>query len=202
MKYHYLWLLSLMWGCTSLSPIPTTPIEYYTLSKVAQTQVAPHQSMHALVLTKPTSHAAYRYATMAYLQTPYHLSYFINHRWVAPPSTLILPLLAESLRNTRGFHAVEENYQTVMPKWQLHTHILSMYYDYSEKPTRAKLKLQMTLSDVDKQQVIASMAFEKEQVVKTADPYGGVVAMNEALSLLLTDVVAWVLKHTHHVKSH
>src|SRR3989338_2313979 len=97
-------------GCNFTTPVKLAPDYHYTITqwpqKTAVARKTKSISTQTLLVTTPVAAPGYASSRMIYVMIPYQLKSFANHRWIAPPSQLILPLIANQLRATHYFHAV------------------------------------------------------------------------------------------------
>src|SRR5687768_1070029 len=100
-------LCLLLSGCT-LSPMNVEPAIKYTISDWPKRAViSTHtQSDNTLLITTPIASPGYDSSQMLYVLIPYQLRTFANHRWIAPPAELLLPLITNHIRAKNYFHAV------------------------------------------------------------------------------------------------
>jgi cholesterol transport system auxiliary component len=122
---------------------------------------------------------------MAYLEQDYRLDSFAAHEWVAAPATLLGPLLAQTLRDSGAFAAVSEEERGIDTDLRLDSVIESFYQDFRTRPSQAQVQVRVWLVNPAERRILATQVFSDTQPTKTDDPYGGVIAINQALGRLL-----------------
>lgn len=181
-------------GC-SLSPVKTAPISTFTLtnSNIHTAAFRKAESNLTILVTQPVASPGYSTSRMMYEIKPSQLNAFADHRWIAPPADLLLPLIAEQLRAGHYFHAV-----VMMPflgtiNYQLNTKLLMLQQEFLHPQSEVRLRIEAILINPITGNVIASRVFET--VVPTAEnnPYSGVLATNKAVDIVLNRIARFVV---------
>ena len=107
----------LLSGCGMLSPVKVRRLSTYNLSMPDQVSAAnpsegalpltqQHRSNKVLLIASMTANPGYSSDRMIYVTRPHELQAYAHHAWVAPPSQMIAPMVADALRQHHYFHAV------------------------------------------------------------------------------------------------
>lgn len=185
---------TLLSGCGGLLPQPPEAPRTYLLAPTLPDRAASVPSAVPLAaLSKrpslrvgaPRAEPGYDSRRMAYLEQDYRLDSFAEHEWVAAPATLLAPLLAQALRDSGAFAAVSEEDRGIDTDLRLDTVIESFYQDFRPRPSQARVQVRAWLVNPAERRILATQVFSETQPTKTEDPYGGVIAINQALGRLL-----------------
>lgn len=170
---------------TACGPVSTAPVSSYT---IAQLQIARapirSQTSLSLLVSNPIASPGYQTAAMVYMMTPYELKSFANNRWVAPPAQMLLPVFVQALRNTGYFYAVVSPPFAGLTDYHLDTQILKLQQEFLLPTSMVRLSVQASLVNSRTSHVVASRLFEVSVSAQTNNPYGGVLAANEAAAIL------------------
>ena len=181
---------TLLSGCSGLLPQPPeAPMTYLLAPELPSRSGSPPPATHgkrpSLRVSAPRAEPGYDSRRMAYLEQDYRLDSFAAHEWVAAPATMLAPLLAQALRDSGAFATVSEDDQGIDTDLRLDTVIEALYQDFRSRPSQARVQLRVRLVDPAARRVLATQVFSDSEPARTEDPYGGVIASNQALGRLL-----------------
>lgn len=190
-------LASLLSSCADLSPLPVPQESRYTFTPWPKNV---HMPQHAktnktLFISTPVAAPGYRASDMIYVQVPYQLQSFADHRWVAPPATLLLPLLANRLRATGYFKAVVTAPFSGDANYQLKTQLLVLQQEFMTPKSKVRMSIEATLMQGSTGAVIADRVFSTTVSAPRNNPYSGVLAANQAAHVLIGKITAFALSH-------
>ncbi len=192
--YHYgvVTLLGLSLAACSLGPVKVPNNNTYMLTQSAvQTHFV--QSYPASLTVMPViASRGFDSTAMRYQSSPYQLTSFVENTWAAPPANMITPLLLQSMQQSHLFNAVILGPAMNSTTYGLNTTLLSLYQDFTLKPSQIVLSLDVSLGNNRTNQVIADQVITVRVKTSAETPYAGVVAANEALSQALADVAQFV----------
>lgn len=187
---------ALLGACTPLLPSRSETQSTYLLdalpSRVAQTS----QRDLVLLVGLPRARPGFDAEGIAYVRRPHEVEYFASSRWTKPPAQMLQPLMAETLQRAGRFRAVVPAPSTAVAHLRLDTELIRLQQDFTERPSRVQLALQVRLVEVDTRRVLATREFDETQVAASDDPYGGVVAANQALVRVLERLAAFCIEET------
>jgi cholesterol transport system auxiliary component len=192
-------------GCSQLVPKATELPSFYILngtkledkaiendaiaSKDAQYTIAAKKSAQAtLVVNLSTAAAGFDSARMVYSRVPYRLEYFAHNQWIDTPARMLTPLILNTLKAKSLFSAVTLTPSTANSHFSLDTQIIRLQQEFFSPQSSERLTLRVTLIDNIKHQVVFVRELEAVVTAKTDNPYGGVVAANEAVQILLEEL--------------
>jgi cholesterol transport system auxiliary component len=180
-------ILLLASGCSLLTGPAPVAIDQYVLEYEAF-GIAPQPGAPVLVVTTPRAHGGYDTSRMAYMQQAYGLRYFTMSRWADTPARMLAPLLAEAVQETGRFQAVYAVPGSIVADLRLDTELVQLHQDFTRQPSVVHLALRAQLVDVRKGRVLVTRHFDVAVEAESDDAYGGVVAANRALELLLSEL--------------
>ena len=189
-------------GCTELIPKATVLPSFYILngtnlddkanenesigSKNPQPTIAIKKSSQAtLVVNLSTAAAGFDSTQMVYSRVPYQLEYFAHSQWIDTPARMLTPLILNILKAKSLFSAVTLSPITTNSHYTLDTQIIRLQQDFFSPQSSERFTLRVTLIDNTKHEVIFARELDSVVTAKTNNPYGGVVAANEAVQILL-----------------
>lgn len=185
-------LVFLISGCSALVSTPSPqPSTFYALNVVRGT--TPEQavvrksapSAPTLMVSAIKAAAGFDSHRIIYVRQPHKLEYFANSEWTESPSRMLAPLVATALENSGGFRAVVSAPSSASTDLRLDIEILQLQHEFSGSPSRVRLMLRAHLVEEQRRVVIASRDFESVARSASEDPYGGVLAANEAVQAVL-----------------
>ncbi|GAB4392040.1 MAG: ABC-type transport auxiliary lipoprotein family protein [Gammaproteobacteria bacterium] len=200
--YNKLIILSMVLfitACSSLKPQSVPQQATYTLQDSASTIFTTRPTSHTLLVSAPVANPGYDSSNMIYTQAqhPYQLQSYTRHQWVAPPADMLLPLLANRLSNRNYFHAVVTPPHAGITDRRLDTRLISFKQEFSKRhASRAHIMLRAELINNDSSKVIASRLFEVETLAPSNDPQGNVIASNDAISKLLSQITEFAVRNS------
>lgn len=193
---------SLINGCSELIPKATELPSFYILngtkvegkaieneaiaSKNSQATIAAKKSVQAtLAVNLSTAAAGFDSARMVYSRVPYKLEYFAHSQWIDTPARMLTPLIANTLKAKSLFSAVTLTPSRANSHFSLDTQIIRLQQEFFSPQSSERFTLRVTLIDNIKHQVVFIRDLDSVVQAKTDNPYGGVVAANEAVEILL-----------------
>jgi len=181
----------------SFSPIKTAPLSTYTITHWPKKTVVSQKTISArsILVTTPVASPGYNSSRMIYVMIPYQLKSFGDHRWVAPPAELLLPLMANRLRATGYFHAVVTSPFSGGANYQLNMQLLTLQQEFLQPTSKVRLTIEATLLNMTTGHVIASRVFESVVSAPENNPYSGVLATNIAAHNVLNQIARFVVKN-------
>lgn len=181
----------------SLSPMKVGHSSTYTLTDWPGASV-PHKAAattsKTLLVTTPLAAPGYESSRMVYVAVPYQLSAFGDHRWVAPPADLLLPLLANHIRRLGYFHAVAVAPFSGAATYQLNTHLLMLQQEFLQPQSKVRLTIEATVIQVATGNVLADRIFNVSEPAMENNPYAGVLATNKAAGVVTNQIAQFVVK--------
>ena len=192
-QYLSLSLLTLsLAGCLNLSALHTNSIKSYQLTGGLDTKPSTLPKLNRTSAIKGSFIAPpYQGNGMAYQLNPYEVQYYVESRWQALPSVMIVTALAESLQKSELFKGV-----VVAPPYvgevdqEIDVNLLELkqVFDATGQHSVERVSIQLVMSDGRTGKLQALKNFELS-VPAEPNPEAGVVAANSALQQLLPSMV-------------
>ncbi len=181
-------------GC--LSARPGLVIQTYQLNPMPDPERSArpvYQPVPAtLLVNTPKSRAGFDTPQMAYVKRAHELQYFSKNQWAETPARMLVPPLTQALEHSGIWDAVVVMPSIVRGDYRLDIDNLILQQEFFESPSQIHLSLRAQLIDVHKQCVMGTTDFDVLQPTPSDDPYGGVLASNQAAAKLLEQLVAWL----------
>jgi len=196
-----IFLMALLLGaCSITSPVKLSRQSSYTIT--GPYLVIPHYSasLTTLLIAQPVANSGYQSSKMIYVDTVYKLKAFAHHRWIAPPTEMLLPLLAEHLRSLGYFKAVVTAPFSGITNYRLDTRLLVLQQEFLRPTSVVRLSIQVTLVSNMTHRVISSRRFQVLVSAPNNDPYSGVLAINKAANIISGRISNFVIQSFHQLK--
>lgn len=187
-------------GCASLLPKPAAAPTLYALEMAAlrtntlANRAAVNSTLATLVVNTPRANAGFDSQHIMYVREPYKLEYFAHNEWVDTPARMLMPMMVSIIANGGVFKAVVPASVAVAGELTLDTEIVRLQQDFSAQPSRVVFTLRAYLLDTQTRKTLAWRELETVVAAASADPYGGVVAANEAVQMALLQVAEFCAK--------
>jgi|688.fasta_scaffold283090_2 cholesterol transport system auxiliary component len=150
-------------------------------------------SCHTILVAEPTVQPGYESDQMIYLECPYELKSFSRNKWIAPPHEMLTSLISQSLRNTCFFRAVVTPPFSGETHYKLETKLMKLQHEFFHCPSRVHLVLHAVLVDTNSHQAIGEHVFDVLVLAPKNNPYGGVLAANKAVKIVLSQLADFVI---------
>lgn len=178
-------------GC---SPVKMPNVAYYDITSTFKVKnVHRSKSRLTLLVGQPIATPGYRTPKMIYIEVPYKLRSFATNAWVAPPSQMIMPILAQALRNSNYFYAVVTPPFTGITNYRLRTELDMLQQEFLQPRSSVHLVMTAILINNASNRVVASHRFEVRVPAPENNPYSGVIATNAAVSKMAQQVSRFVV---------
>lgn len=181
----------------SCSPVKVPDVARYDITPTFKARnVTRYKTRHTLLVGQPIASPGYRTSAMIYVEIPFKLRQFATNAWVAPPAQMIMPILAQALRNRNYFYAVVTPPFTGITNYRLHTQLNMLQQEFLQPMSRVHLVMTATLINNSTNRVAATRRFEVRVAAPENNPYSGVIASNAAVSKMALQISKFVTRHT------
>ena len=188
-------LFFLLTAC--FGPLPAPDISTYRIEAVSHQRVQATPSHLTLLVATPAVNSDYQTRNMVYSTEPYQSRFFAKSQWIAPPAQMLLPLLVTSLQNTRHFHAVVAPPFPGLAEVSLDTRLLEFRQEFFNDRSQFKMVLLAVLIKTSTSHVIVERRFSATVAASENNPYGGVVAANQATQQILQQLSRWCVDYAN-----
>lgn len=188
----------LLSSCSLLTPNKVDQISVYSLEDANVTVGSALQENHkdkprnpeapTIILSVPRAAAGFETKQIAYVRLAFQLEYFSLNQWIAPPSAMLLRLMSRALERTGDFNAVLQSPSRASGQLRLDIEIIRLQQEFFKSPSQVHFTLRAHLIDTASRRVIAWQEFDAAVAATSEDPYGGVVAANQVVRLLVEQV--------------
>ena len=184
-------LLTFAAGCGALRPTTPQP-SFYSLDSAWGAAPAPAPAAAPTLIVNPTQAASgYDSQRIIYVREAHKLEYFAHSEWIDTPARMLAPLVVAAVENSGTFRAVVLTPSAATGDLRLDTEIMRLQHEFSSQPSRVRFTLRAYLVDNKTRRVIAWREFDAAVPATSEDPYGGVVAANRAVQIVLEDLSAF-----------
>ncbi|MFO0707812.1 MAG: ABC-type transport auxiliary lipoprotein family protein, partial [Nitrospira sp.] len=129
---------------------------------------------------------------MVYVTKPYELEYFAASQWADSPARLFTASLSRALAAGGLWRATVMLPSTIRGEYRLDTAGVAIRHEFVRRPSQVRLSVRGQLIDLKDNKILGTRIFETVEPASTDDAYGGVVAANRAMAVVLADMTAWV----------
>jgi cholesterol transport system auxiliary component len=145
-----------------------------------------------LIINPPQAAAGFDSQRIIYVREPHKLDYFAHSQWVDPPARMLGPLLLAAIERSGAFRAVVLTPGAAAGDLRLDTEIIRLQHEFQTQPSRVRFTLRATLVENKTRHVLAGREFEAVAPASSDDPYGGVVAANQAVQTVLENLAQFL----------
>lgn len=179
-------------GC---SPVRVPPVSTYSLVSLSNSKALKHfRTQLTLGVGVPTASPGFDTSNMVYMMTPYQLSQFALHRWVAPPAQMLLPIVVQALRDKGYFKAVVATPYSAKTNYRLDFQLLQLQQNFMNPTSMEQVSIQVNIYNNDTNRIVASRRFSAAVAAKENTPYSGVLAANRAVANLSKQVANFAVR--------
>lgn len=183
-------------ACSALHPSVVPSTSFYALQSAKTPPSGPDAMGSApaltLIISPVRAASGYDSQRIIYVREVHKLEYFAQSEWVDTPARMLGPLLVAAIEKTGAFRAVALTPASATGDLRLDTEILRIQQDFQTQPSRVYFTLRTYLVDEKTRRVMTWREFEGEAESTSNDPYGGVIAANQAVSGVLTELAQFL----------
>jgi len=186
----------LLGACNVLSPSTAPAQTFYSLDAAAVPGALerPDPLAPTLLVAPPRAAAGFDSPRIIYTRQPHALDYFAHSEWVDTPARMLGPLLVSALERNGAFRAVGVTSGAAAGDLRLDTELVRLQHEFQTQPSRVRFTLRATLVDDRTRRVLAWREFDTAVPSATEDPYGGVIAANQAVQIALQELSAFCIE--------
>jgi cholesterol transport system auxiliary component len=154
-------------------------------------QPVPQRAELVLLVSTPQAQAGYDSRQMIYTDRPYQLDAYAHNQWADTPARMLQPLLIQALEHSGAFSAVVTAEHAVFASLRLDTEVVQVHQEFEGESSLGRVVVRAQLMDANAHRVLRTRTFEATEPAPSADPYGGVTAINRALGRILAEIAAF-----------
>lgn len=145
-----------------------------------------------ILLNPPQAEPGFETPRMVYLKRPYELEYFAANQWADTPANMFAPLVVQRLRQS-GLWRDVVLLPSVMPgDYRFDIYGLALQQEFVQQPSRVRVTAHAQLVDLKRSTIVGMQRFEAIETAPSENAYGGVVAANRAVAVLLDEITGWL----------
>ncbi len=186
--------LGLLAGCGSLLPKPAPAPTLFALDDAAPASAParkPAATAPTLLIGTPRAAAGFDSRNIVYVRQAHELEAFAYNQWVDTPAQMLAPLIARAIEGTGAFRAVVLAPTSAAADLRLDTELIRLQHEFTAQPSQVRLTLRAVLVETTARRVVAVREFDTRVPSASEDPYGGVLAANEATRRVLAELAAF-----------
>lgn len=203
-RFFLLLCASVLGACSVLKPAASEPPAFYALNSPPtapiQAPASATRTLPTLLITSPRAGAGFDSQKIILVRHEHQLEYFAHSEWVDTPARMLAPLLAGALEATGAFGAVVLSPASAAGDLRLETEITRLQHNFLTQPSRVQFTLRAFVLDDRMHRVLAWREFRSEAVSASDTPQGGVMAANQAVQTVLTELAQFVAAHNTPLK--
>ncbi len=177
-------------ACSIFSPLKPDCIKEYRVDVIPYV-VKSHPTYKTIAVSIPTANRMYQSKEMIYSIRPHEFNEFAKNRWVASPMQMLQPLIIQSLQNSHHYKAVAPLTGIGRFDFVLNTQLIDFYQEFCGPGSVFKLTMRAQMINAATGKIIASKTFTVVQPAPFPNPYGGVIAANQAVAIMLSELSRW-----------
>lgn len=141
-----------------------------------------------LLVSSPRAAGMLNSARMLYTRRVNELAYFAQSQWADTPSQMLLPLIASAIQQTGAFKAVLSTPTGAASQYRLETELIAFEHSFLIQPSQVNVAMRAALIDTNTRAVFSRSDFSATISANTDDAYGGVLAAQHAVQIVLADL--------------
>jgi len=186
-------------GCISFRGGSEAAHTYQLSLEGAQREVhAADGNSPVIQLNPPQAEPGFETPRMVYLKRPYELEYFAVNQWADTPANMVAPLLAQSLSLSGIWRDVVLLPSLVSGDYRLDVYGFTLQQEFFQQPSRVRVTARAQLVDLKQATIVGMQRFETIEPAPSENAYGGVVAANRAVAVLLDQIGSWLRQCVQH----
>ena len=186
-------------GCISVRGGSEAAHTYQLSLEGAQREVhAADGNSPVVQLSPPQAEPGFETPRMVYLKRPYELEYFAANQWADTPANMVAPLLAQSLSQSGIWRDVVLLPSLVSGDYRLDVYGFALQQEFFQQPSRVRVTARAQLVDLKQATIVGMQRFETIEPAPSENAYGGVVAANRAVAVLLDQIGSWLRQCVQH----
>ncbi|MFZ6748167.1 ABC-type transport auxiliary lipoprotein family protein [Undibacterium sp. Ren11W] len=195
----------LLCACSILTPAQIPSANKYSFDSAAPTTQASQKiavtsaaKIYAptIVVSVPRAAAGFDSQHIVYVRQAHKLEYFQQSEWIETPASMLAPLVSGALERSARFSAVVHSPTSVMAQLRLDLEIVRLQQEFFSVPSQVRFTLRAHLLDTASRQVIAWREFDTSIISSSEDPYGGVLATNIAVRIVMEELAKFCVQTT------
>lgn len=178
----------LLGGCGALKPQAPAQTVFYALEAMPGRLAPVAQGAPTLLIAPTRAAAGFDSQRIIYVRQDHRVEYFARSEWVDTPARMLGGLLVTEMSHNGSFRSATMATGGATGDLRLVTDIIRLQHEFHSRPSELRFTLRATLLDERTQGVLAWREFDARIAAASDDPYGGVLAANQAVHQVLREV--------------
>ncbi|MDP4076381.1 ABC-type transport auxiliary lipoprotein family protein [Acidovorax sp. A1169] len=157
----------------------------------ATTPIAAPERAPTLIINPTHSAPGFDTQHIVYVRVTHQLEHFARSDWIDTPARMLAPLIVSAINSAGSFRAVVPATSGIAGDLRLDTEVVRLQQEFGVLPSRVRFTLRATLVDNATRQIISWREFDETIDSQSEDPYGGVIAANRAVKLVLEQLARY-----------
>lgn len=186
----------LLGGCSLLLPANSPPPTLFSFDSPGPIIPPSPASLRktdapTLIVSIPRAAPGFDSYQIVYIRQPHTFEYFRQSQWVDTPANMLAPLLVTALDRSGGFSAVIQSPTSAVGQLRLDVEIVRLQHEFLMLPSQTHFTLRAHLLDTATREVVAWREFDAVVPSSSEDPYGSVLAANNAVRIVIGELTAF-----------
>ncbi len=151
-----------------------------------------------LLVSPPQAEPGFETQRMVYVKRPYELEFYAANQWADTPVRMLTPLMVQVLNQGGVWHSVIPLPNSIRGDYRLDTYGFLLQQEFLQQPSRVRVSIRAQLVDLKASEIVSTRAFEAVENAPSENAYGGVLAVNRAVSGLLDQISSWLRQCVQH----
>ena len=190
----------LVTGCTLFQPVKAVNTNTYALDTQFE-QVSAGAGSLTLLVNIPIALPGFNTPKMIYIKKLHEIDYFSQNQWIDSPARMLSPLLVQAHEKSGKYRAVVQVRSAAKADLRLDTEVIRMQHEFLAQPSQVRLTIRAQLINLRENIVLATREFDVAEDAPSDDPYGGVIAANRAVKIILQQIADFSAQESTAVKS-
>lgn len=182
----------------AVSPLVTNQ---YSLDKYSSIRYkTPDKHTSSIYIGTPEAIAGIQTDQMLYTMVPHEVSTFVHNTWKNPPADMLYPLIQQSIQDSQYFRIVASGSHAEICHYRLDVELLDFKQNFLKRPSHIDFLVKVMLTDTTQDKVITTKLIRESVRCPSDNPYGGVLAANQATEQLTRRITAFVVSEVKHYR--
>ena len=192
MRYIVLVFLGLVFAGCTIKELPITEYKI-DIDIPIKKSISKECKTKSLKISQGFSNTKLKTLNMNYAQGKNKIYTYTQSIWAEAPNEAITSEVLKMLRDKQIFKTVQSSKSRLKSDLILEITIERFMQSFDEdlKNSYADIFLNFTIIDANTNKVVSSKSFKAKEISNTLDAIGGVKALNQALSRVLSDSMDW-----------
>ncbi|MCA9561978.1 MAG: membrane integrity-associated transporter subunit PqiC [Myxococcales bacterium] len=180
-------------ACVNIGP-DSEPIQTFVFDP--DLPAAQHQSATSgvLLVSTPRAYTTYQTRRLIYTDRAFEIRSYAYNTWADSPAAMLEPLLIRVAERSGQFRSVVGLSAGVRADYRLDTEITALHQEFGQSGSIAHVALRLRIIDLADRSVVAQSDIDVTAPAPSDDAYGGVMAINDALSEALSDLLRFIVQ--------